>query len=60
VVEGEPVAREGELVLRAALDVLEGKARNAARGDAAQLFNRERAAEVRAAVIAPLDQRLSS
>jgi hypothetical protein len=59
VVDGEAVAGEGELVLGAALDVLEGKARDAAGGDPAQLLDRERAPEVRAAVVAPLNRRLS-
>jgi hypothetical protein len=59
LIEGEAVAGEGELVLGAALDVLEGEVRDAPRRNPAQLLDRERAPEVAARVIAALDRRLS-
>jgi hypothetical protein len=59
VVEGEAVAREGELVLGAALDVFPGEGRDAPRRYPAQLLDRERAPEVAAGVVTALDGRLS-
>jgi len=59
LVEGEPVAGQRQLVLGAALDVLEREVRNAARREAAQLLDRQRAPKVATGVVAPLDRRVS-